>query len=409
MLAARAGRVLARFAAAASGNVAMIFALAMPPLCVAAVGGVQLSYVMTVKSAAQDVADSAALAGAEQMSLGPVGAAQRAQSWAQAQLAAKNLSTSTFTVTAKQLDGATLKVAIDTYTPSFFGDMLPVGGFRSHVEAVAEQQGEAPLCVLIDGTSGDQLHVQDKSQLSGSCLVHGNGDVVVDPAAAITATRVEAGGNANGPINPTPAQDVAKVSDPFANLNFAPPQTCAPTHKTVPGALTILPGVHQEDISIPNGTPVVLLPGNYYFCGSVDVGNGATITGSNVLLVFDVNAALTAKPNASIQVSGLQSGTLAGFVLAVNGTSSNYKLPVDPFDKITGAIYAPNTTLELNGSKNGAASASDWTVVAAKALKVSGGANLQINTNYSGSQVYVPIGVGNNHQAVGGGAVHLSH
>ena len=394
------------------GNVALIFALALPPLAVAVVGGVQLSYVMSVKSSAQDVADSAALAGAEQMNLSPVGAAQRAQGWAEAQLASRT-GGSKFTISAQAVDDHTLKVAIDTYTPSFFGDMLPAGGFRSHAEATAQQQAEAPLCVLIDGGSGDQLTVNGTSRLTGSCLVHGNGDVLADAGAAITATRVEAGRSASGPISPAAMTGAPTVTDPFAGMAIAFP-ACTPTHRPALILPIILPGVHPDDLEIPNNTIVTLAPGEHYFCGKVGVGNNATLQGSDVALFFDKDGAFETDPNmmksaANISLSGRQSGSYAGFVIiAGRDVTSSFKIPTDPFAKITGAIYVPNAQLELDGSKSAASGgASDWTVIAARSLKVAN-ANLQINTNYAGSQVYVPIGVGNNHAATSsGGAIKL--
>ena len=158
----------------------------------------------------------------------------------------------------------------------------------------------------------------------------------------------------------------------------------------------MMPGVYQGPYNVPNNLPQTLLPGEYYFCNSsFSVGNNATLTGSDVVLIFDKAVNIDTKPTSSISLSGRQSGPLAGFVVirARNDTGS-FKIPTDPFSKITGAIYVPNAELELNGTKT-AANASDWTVVAAKKLKLTGAANIQINTNYAGSPVSVPIGVGN--------------
>ncbi len=398
-LTSRLARTLVRcfrtVSAAAGGNVAMIFALALPPIAVAAVGGIQLSYVVNVRSVSQDVADSAALAGAQQMSVSPVGAADRAVSWAKAQLATRAPSSS-FQVSANAVDNHTLRVSIDAYTPSFFGDMLPKGGFKSHAEATGQQQALAPLCVLVDGSASDQLKVTGTSKLSGSCLVHGNGDVQADAGAAITATRVEAGGAANGPITPTALTGAPTVTDPFAGLNLTFPTPCAPTSTPTVMLPIMMPGVYQGPYNVPNNLPQTLLPGEYYFCNSsFSVGNNATLTGSDVVLIFDKAVNIDTKPTSSISLSGRQNGPLAGFVVirARNDTGS-FKIPTDPFSKITGAIYVPNAELELNGTKT-AANASDWTVVAAKKLKLTGAANIQINTNYAGSPVSVPIGVGN--------------
>ena len=389
-------RLIHRLPPATGGNVALIFALALPPIAVAAVGGIQLSYVVNVRSVSQDVADSAALAGAQQMAVSPVGAADRAVSWARAQLASR-ASSSTFQVAATAVDNHTLKVTIDAYTPSFFGDMLPKGGFKSHAEATGQQQAMAPLCVLVDGASSDLLKVAGSSRISGSCLVHGNGDISADASASITASRVEASGAATGAlISPTPLTGAPTVSDPFGALSIS--YACATGNDQDFGnnATATLPaGVHTGKVTIGNNSSVTLGPGDHYFCDTFAIGNNSLVTGIDVALVFDRMASYSPKPNATLSLSGRQSGGLSGFVwiVARNG-SGNFNIATDSITKITGAIYAPTTTLVLSGTKP-SAQASDWTVVAAKALQVTGAANLQINTNYAGSVVAVPIGVGN--------------
>ena len=394
LLALRLQRLSRRLLAGSDGNVALIFALALPPLAVAAVAGVQLSYVVNVRSVSQDVADSAALAGAQQMSVSPVGAADRAVSWAQTQLATRAASSS-FQVSANAVDDHTLKVSIDAYTPSFFGDMLPKGGFKSHAEATGQQQALAPLCVLVDGASSDQLHVTGSARITGSCLVHGNGNVVVDPAASIVAQRVEAGGSATGPnITPSPLSGAPQVSDPFSSLPIT--YTCgAGVPETYNNGDTIPAKVHTGAVEVKNNAVVTMSAGDHYFCSDFKLDDGASVTGADVALVFDRNGSYSPKPNAALSLSGRQNGGFAGFVwIIARNDTNNFNLQTDSITKITGAIYAPASTLVLNGTKP-AAQASDWTVVAAKALQVNGSANLQINTNYAGSPVAVPIGVGN--------------
>ncbi len=404
-LLARLGR---RLSAATGGNVALIFALALPPVAVAAVGGIQLSYVVNVRAVSQDVADSAALAGAQQMAVSPVGAADRAVSWARAQLASRS-TTSTFQVNAVAVDDHTLKVTIDAYTPSFFGDMLPKGGFRSHAEATGQQQALAPLCVLVDGGGSDYLKLTAASRISGTCLVHSNGDIQVDPLASIGASRVETSGNANGIlISPAAQTGAPTVSDPFTSLPIGSGGTCggAATGGGNNITTTLAAGLHDGDIQYGNNANITLAPGDHYFCGKFKVGNNSTITGTDVSLTFDNGGSFDPGNNGTaVSLSGRQSGPLAGFVWLISRNNTNsFTMQTDPFTKITGAIYSPNAKLILNGSKQ-AAQASDWTVIAAKSLQTNGQANLQINTNYAGSQVSVPIGIGN--KASGGSPVRI--
>ena len=66
----------------------------------------------------------------------------------------------------------------------------------------------------------------------------------------------------------------------------------------------------------------------------------------------------------------------------------------DAIKELTGTVYIPNATLRIDGTKV-TAEASDWTVIATRALKLTDKPRVQINANYAGSQVPVPGGVGN--------------
>ena len=61
--------------------------------------------------------------------------------------------------------------------------------------------------------------------------------------------------------------------------------------------------------------------------------------------------------------------------------------------KLLGTIYIPNATLEVT-SKGAVAQDSDWSVIVAQSVKLSNAPTLVINTNYVGSGVPVPEGVG---------------
>ena len=134
----------------------------------------------------------------------------------------------------------------------------------------------------------------------------------------------------------------------------------------------------------------------------MDLKNAANIVGSasGVALIFGPTSSLSTKDGANVSLVGLQTGALAGCVLATTrDRTAEFRMNSDPVSKITGAIYIPNALFTVEGSKNAAAS-SDWTVIAAKSLQLGTGTapnpNLVINANYSGSLVPVPSGVGPN-------------
>ncbi len=249
---------------ARDGNVAVIFALMLPVFLVTSLGAVQLNQVMTDKKRTQDVADSAALMGAAQLGVTPVGASQRAQGYAQAQLADVAAS-ATLTVTATVGQNATMTVAVDTQRVSFFGNLLPLGGFHTHVSSTAKGVNTAPLCVLgIAPALSDTVHITGTSQLqAGQCLVHSNQSLAADPAASILASASEAGTIATGPITPAADLLAPNIADPFAGLSINP--TCSGTGQgqTITSSQALSPGTFTGPVNISGNATVTLASGEY--------------------------------------------------------------------------------------------------------------------------------------------------
>ncbi len=390
-----------------AGNVALIFALALPVILVTGLGAVQLNQVLNDKKRTQDVADSAALMGASQIGVTPSGAAQRTQGYALAQLTDVE-SNAAVQVTASVGQNSVMTVAIDTQRASFFGNLLPLGGFHTHVTATAKAVNTTPLCVLgIAPALTDTVHITGTSQLqAGQCLVHSNQSLTADPAASIAASASEASTIATGPITPAALIGAPPTNplDPFAGLNVNP-TSCSGTATAlnVSGGATIplAAGIHLMPITVSGGSTLTLGAGDHYFCKTLTVSGGSTVTGADVDLVFDSAATMNLSGGSTaVNLSGRQSGPLAGFVIIADRTYTNtFTLQSDFITGLTGTVYVPTATLAVQGTgKSGATS--PWTVIAAKGLTVNGGAQLVINSNYSISNVPVPQGVGNQRQNV---------
>ena len=386
------------------GNVALIFTLLMPALLVTGLGAIELNQVLTDKRRTQDVADSAALMGAGQLGVSPVGADQRAQSYATAQLSdvAAHATLSAHATIGQANQGATMTVSVDTQRTSFFGDLLPPGGFHTHVSSTALTVNSTPLCVLgLTTITGDSIHVTGASQLqAGQCLVHSNAALTADPGASILASANEAGTVATGPITAT-AQLLAldNIQDPFASLNVNPTScsgggsgTSISSSQALPSNTASTPFTGPVNIQ---GTATVTLSGTYYFCKTLTISGSAQVVGTDTVLIFDQGASLSfGGTSATLNLGGRQSGPLAGFVLiADRNYTGSFTLQSDQITGLTGTIYAPTSTLAVQGSgKSGATS--PWTVITAENITVNGGAQLVINSNYSASSVPVPSGVG---------------
>lgn len=380
------------------GNVALIFTLLLPGLLLCGLGAIELNQVLADRRRTQDVADSAALMGASQLGVTPNGADQRAQAYALAQLGdvQAHAAVSATATTGQSDGGATMTVAIDTQRPSFFGDILPPGGFHTRVASTAAAVSSAPLCVLgVANQSYDLIQVNSPSQVqAGQCMVHSNANLTATSGATIEASANEAGGSASGSITQAASTSAPRVADPFASLNTGTPSCSGAPTKSISSSQALAAGTYGS-INI-QGNATVTLSGTYYLCGTLTISGNAEVTGTDTVLVFEQGATLSfGGAKATLDLSGRKSGPLAGFALIVDrGYAGTFTLMSDSISGLTGTVYSPSATLAVQGGQKSGAS-SPWTVIVAENITVDGGAQLVINANYSASSVPVPTGVGN--------------
>jgi Flp pilus assembly protein TadG len=387
-------------ARARGGNVAMVFSLLLPALLLVGAGAVELNQVLSDTRRTQDVADSAALMGAGQLGVSPVGADQRAQSYALAQLGdvAQHATVSTSaTVGANQ----SMTVTVDTQRVSFFGNFLPPGGFHTHVSATAKGLNNVPLCVLGSSLLVSSIHINSPSQLqAGQCLVHSNSALTVDPGGALLAQANEATLTATGSITAAAQTLAPSIPDPFAKMSLSPTPACpvapGPPINVTGGASQTLPaGVHTGPVGVTGGSTLTLAPGDHWFCQTFTVSGNSTVSGTDVDLIFEPGAILSPSGSkTTVNLSGRQSGAYAGFVLIADRTyAGSFALQSDFITGLTGTVYVPSATLAIQGTAK-AGGSSPWTVLDAQNITIANGAQIVINADYSASNVPVPTGVG---------------
>jgi hypothetical protein len=391
----------------AAGGVSVIVALVVPALALLACGAIDLASVNSDRSALQDAADATALAMAKQLGVASnAGIVARAQDYALGQLGQTAVRDDVSVTTTIGANNSGVTVALSGERPSFFGNLLPPGGWRLSVQATASSLGEAPLCVLASGaTALGDIQLQNTSQMTAAkCLVQSNGDLTADAGSSLTAALAQAAGTASGPISPSPQTGAPAIADPFASMTFNPPLLglCNPLDLVYSVGVNLLtPGTHCGNLIVRNGATVQLLPGEYYFAkGSLTMQDNSTLTGANVVLVFNDDASFVFKDSSTIRLSGRQSGTYAGFVIATTRTNTNtFVISSDSARQLEGAIYVPNATLQVTGTGDTVNDQAAWTVIVAQALQLQGSPNLVINANYASSTVPVPGGVGSNYSS----------
>lgn len=386
------------------GGIATIAAVVVPVAAVLTCGAIDLAGVNADRSALQDAADATALAMAKQLGVATnAGITARAQDYAQGQLGQLSSQDQVSIATTIAQDNSSVTVAISGKRPSFFGNLLPPGGWRLGAQATASSLGEIPLCVLASGAGGGgAVDLEDSPTLSaGHCLVQSNADMTVAGAGNLSAGLAQASGQASGPITPTPQAGAPAIADPFATLSIQPPPLPVLCLLDLTATLNILaPTTHCGNITVGSGQTLVLLPGVHYFAqGGLHMTQNSTLQGSNVVLVFDDDANFTFADSSVINLSGRQTGTYAGFVIVTTRSNTNtFSISSDSAHKLEGAVYIPSATLQITGTGNKVADQSPWTVIVAQSLEMTGSPNLVVNANYASSSVPVPAGAGSNYQ-----------
>ncbi len=381
----------------------MIFALALPGLTLLAAGAIDLMNVNASRSRIQDVADAAALAGASELGLAIAedAAISRAAAFVDANVAEwKRPPTIVQDISVLSVDGRrVVQVKLDGNSPSFFGNLLPPGGWKYQAVSQAVSVGVMPLCVLITGTDKDKLlNVQDSGRLQApACLVHSNRDILVE-GGRITAAAVQAVTSARGMISPVPGTGAALISDPFVGLSLDEDQTCAGSrHATFlsTGTLRLTPGVHCGGYILRGDASLLLDPGDHWFLGGhLVMMEEARLVGRDVVLLFDKVSRFEFRDQSQVSLEGRKTGAYAGMVMvATRGNTQDFIITSDNVERLLGVIYVPEARLMVEG-KSDVARDSAWTVIVARRLKLKGSPSLIINANYSASDVPVPDGVG---------------
>ena len=396
-LACIAGRIFR----ATDGGAAVLFAIVLPTLGISAVGSVDFWCVVSDRTNMQKIADAAALSAASQLLVdSSTATAQRAEAVAKSQLQSL-LGAWTLQLGAQVVDnGNGVQVTISGNRPSMILGLIPSDGWNVSVSATAQKEGSTPLCALGIASSSLLAPVFDLSnsaQLTApDCLVQSNQNLDVTSGAMMTTGVARATGTASGNISPSPQNGAPAIPDPFASMNVSVPSLCTDVNFSLTnGPATLAPGVHCGVIRLTGPSTLTLLPGTHYFLGAVVTLTGsALLQGTGVTLVFDATSYFSFTGSSGVSLIGANSGPFAGFVLITSRDNvSTFTISTNYAHVLEGVAYLPSATLSLPGY-GPVAESSAWTVIVAHDVSVSGTANLTLNTNYSGSSVPVPSGVG---------------
>jgi Flp pilus assembly protein TadG len=381
------------------GVVAVLVGFLAPVLVMALGLGIEVSRWAVVKVELQRIADAAALAGAFDYEHQTTNASQTAVA---AALNLAELNGITAPVAAQIVAGprnpnsdTAVRVTVSRQVPLFLAQIFTSATSQTiSATAVAElipaATGAAACMLALQGSVNGvdppvDITLSGNALVTGSnCVLRSNGDVNLNGNAEVTAAGIVAAGvvsSSKNQVTGSITQNAGQISDPFASdtaLTDAlaeaaqiPTTTtgvsCSTSGCTGPsGCCVLTSGVWQiqpgssSGISA-DGTVTLSLAGLYLVNGDVSFAGQAAVTGTGVSIVatgtgsFDGKAAesftaatpATAGNSSSDAIPGVVFATSSSGITKYGGKSSF------PF---TGAIYAPNGTLQFAGNATDGAS-----------------------------------------------------
>lgn len=401
------------FSRARAGNVALIAAFAIPALFGCSALALDFARGWSARESLQSTADAAALAAATELPLRST--SETTIDAIVAQYVQRNLPQN---IQVSALDSRILdrrsgvQVELSAHVPSIMGAMFNPSGFTPHAVAVARLASGAPLCALaLDQRAPRAIFLERRARiLAPDCAVMSNSvspnGVVAQDGTELRATMIcTAGGfsGSRGNFNPDPVTDCPAIPDPLAGR--AEPSSAGCTSLLtlqLSGTRNLSPGVYCGGLTVLPGATINLAPGVYVMKnGPLNVMNGASLVGNYVGFYFvgDLSS-MTLAPNSRIQLTAPRDGPMAGFLFFANRVLltgdlnlRHFRISSNNARTLLGTIYLRDGVLDVDAQRP-IADRSAYTVIVARRIQVTAGPDLVLNTDYDGTDIPVPDGVG---------------
>ncbi|MCH9806500.1 MAG: hypothetical protein K0U74_02095 [Alphaproteobacteria bacterium] len=407
---------LRQFSASESGTILVKFALALPILLGISLSAMDYAWTLSHKTVLQDAADTAALAGAKELSLSDskrenVSAVVKAMAkrYIEANrdsLAKKNAAPPTINANVTG-DPPEVRVSITQKVDALVGGGFGLKFGDLKIRSVARVIGQPNICVLgLHPSANGTLSLEHEARVTGrNCAVYSNSShtnaIKAKNSANLTATFIcSRGGKTGGPgnFNPTPMTDCPGFDDPLSGRVEPQPGNCTKLVPIIQGVGgTLLPGTYCGGLTLEAGTQVVLTPGTYIFKdGPLIVKDGASLTGVNVGLYFVGNGAnFKFEPKTLISLTAPISGEMAGLLIFESRSrpeGEKFELLSNNALVLLGTIYIPRGELHIDADSP-IASDSAYTAIVARTMRLYGGPHLVLNTDYDKTDIPVPKGI----------------
>ena len=396
---------LAAATSTVSGQVMVLICISVVALLALVAVVADFSFMQHQRNMMQTAADSAAMAGAEELKYGDVTAAGKAD-------AASNGYTDGHggisvainnppSAGPNAANAAYVEAIVSKPQPTYFLRVLGVSTMTVSTRAVA-YEGNGPNCIYVLNPSasgalsanGDvNVHsscglLVDSSSSSGLTAV---GNVrVTAPAIGVVGNYTASGGAS---FTPTPKIGVIAASDPLAYVQPPTVGSCAHTSLKLSGntgsasvPYQLYPGTYCGGITVTGNAWLHFNSGTYVLAGGgMNISANTVMTGTGVTFYNTTGTGgygpIAMAGNTAANLSAPTSGPLAGILFyqdrSIPSTAAGSTITGNSTSTFDGAIYFPTTAVNFTGNS----SATGYSIVVADRLVLSG--NSSVGDNYS--------------------------
>jgi hypothetical protein len=401
--------LLRRFARNRDGSLAPMLALSALPLFGFVGAGIDFSRAAAAKTSMQAALDAAALLmakNAQNVDAGQL--ATTAGTYFNANFQNTETGSLQPTVsTTSSSGGYTVDMSVTGSIPTRFVGLIgfSVLNIAVHTKAMSNSDGLGCVLALDPSLSGSVTVQGSNTTVLNGCSLYDNSNnataMSVGGSAQVTALSVGVVGNLTGASSITTTDGIqtgiGAVTDPYANVSYPAFYSCTQQNLTVKNNQTISPGVYCGGISVNSGATLTLQSGIYYLDGgTLQANGGATITGSQVTLVFTSKnrngyATATINGNATINLTSPSTGPTAGIVIFGDRnmpTGTSFKFNGGSTQYLGGAIYVPSGDVSFAG---GAGTSTSCTQLIARSVTFTGNSQFALNCNSYGTKPFSPL------------------
>ncbi len=393
-----------------AGNMAIMAALMLGGVSVVMVGGVDLMSVANQNHLLQSVADRAALAAAQELIVARSDD-DRVTAVANSYVNA-NYDGAHQTAARVIESGKAVEVTITAAPKTYFNTPFSGAGKTVSAAAIAEVSGGGSICMIgLDETAIATIKMMNDARLSAeTCAVYSNSrsdkSLWMQDSARLSAQLVCVAGGIRGPETgfkqSQPVLDCPQIDDPLRDR----PQpdfddSCDYKQLVVSPDQTeyLKPGVYCGGITVVGGI-AHLSPGLFVLNdGPLFITGDGTLEGEHVGFFLTGTASLIHFAQLShVSLSAPRTGDMAGLLFFEDRETSfaaYHQITSRDARSLVGTIYLPKSKLLID-ARDPVADQSDYTIIIAREFELRDGPELVLNTDYAGSDIPVPDGVGNN-------------